>query len=43
MQSEGFLSKLFGPLMKIGLPLMKYVLILLAKNVFVPLGLAAVE
>lgn len=31
----------FGPLLKIGLPLAKDLLKLLAKSVFIPLGLAA--
>ena len=40
-QSGGFLSKLLGPLLKIGLLLMKSVLKLIAKNVLIPLGLTA--
>ena len=41
IQSGGFLGKLFGPLLKTGLPLMKSVIIPLAKSVLIPLGLAA--
>ena len=41
IQSGGFFSRLLGPLMKVGLPLMKNVLTLLAKSVLVPLGLTA--
>ena len=43
MQLGGFLVKLLEPLMKVGVPQMKYVLIPLAKSVLRPLGLAAVE
>ena len=43
MQLGGFLAKLLEPLMKVGVPQMKYVLIPLAKSVLIPLGLAAVE
>ena len=32
----------YGPLMKAGSPLMKNILLLLAKNVLVPIGLTAV-
>ena len=38
-QLEGFLGRLLGPLLKIGLPLMKNVTKPLAKNVLIPLGL----
>ena len=41
IQSGGFLSKLLGPLLKTGLPLMKSVIKPLAKSVLVPLGLTA--
>ena len=41
IQSGGFFGRLLGPLMKVGLPLMKNVLTLLAKSVLVPLGLTA--
>ena len=41
IQSEGFLGKLFGPLLKTGLPLMKSVITPLAKTVLIPLGLTA--
>ena len=41
VQSGRFLSKLLGPLLKTGLPLMKNVLKPLPKNLFIPLGLAA--
>ena len=41
MQSGGFLGRLLGPLMKLGLLLMKNVLTPLAKGVLVPLGSAA--
>ena len=34
-----FLGNLLGPLMKVGLPLIKSVLTSLAKNVFIPLWL----
>ena len=40
-QSGGFLGRLLGPLLKPGLPLMKYVLKLLAESVLIPLGLTA--
>lgn len=43
MQLGGFLVKLLGSLMKVGVPQMKYVLMVLAKSVLIPLGLAAVE
>ena len=36
IQLGGFLGRLFSPLLKIGLPLMK-----LAKSVLIPLGLTA--
>ena len=39
IQSEGFLCKLLGPLLKTGLPLIKNVITPLAKNVLIPLGL----
>ena len=38
MQSEGFLGKLLGPLLKAGLPLIKNVITPLAKSVLIPLG-----
>ena len=41
IQSGGFLDRLLGPLLKTGLPLMKYVIQPLAKNVLIPLGLTA--
>ena len=41
IQSEGFLSKLLGPLLKTGLPLIKNVIKPLAKCVLIPLGLTA--
>ena len=41
IQSVGFLGKLFGPLLKTGLPLIKNVITLLAKSVLIPLGLTA--
>ena len=41
IQSGGFLGKLLGPLLRSGLPLMKSVIKPLAKNVLLPLGLAA--
>ena len=41
IQSDGFLGQLLVPLMKLGLPLMKNVLMLLAKSVLVLLGLTA--
>ena len=41
IQSEGFLGKLLGPLLKTGLPLMKSVITSLAKRVLIPLGLTA--
>ena len=40
-QSGGFLGRLLGPLLKIGLPLMKNVIRPLAKSVLIPLGLTA--
>ena len=42
IQSGGFLGKLFCPLFKTGLPLIKNVIKSLAKNVLIPLGLTAV-
>ena len=41
IQSDGFLGRLLGPLMKVGLSLMKNVLTPSAKNVLIPLGLTA--
>ena len=41
MQSGGFLSRLFGSLLKTGLPLIKNVIYSLAKSVLTPLGLTA--
>ena len=41
MQSVGFLGRLLGPLLKIGLPLIKNVIKPLAKNVLISLGLTA--
>ena len=41
IQSGGFLSKLLGPLLKTGLPLIKNVIKPLAKNVLIPLGVTA--
>ena len=41
IQSGGFLGRLLGPLLKIGLPLMKSVIKPLAKSVLIPLGLTA--
>ena len=40
-QSERFLGKLLGPLLKTGLPLMKSVIKSLAKSGLIPLGLTA--
>ena len=41
IQSGEFLSKLLGPLLKAGLPLIKNVIKPLAKSVLIPLGLTA--
>ena len=41
IQSGGFLSRLLGPLLKAGLPLMKSVIQSLAKSILIPLGLTA--
>ena len=41
MQSGGFLGGLLGPLLKMGLPLIKNVIKPLAKSVLIPLGLTA--
>ena len=41
IQSRVFLSKLLGPLLKTGLPLIKNVIKLLAKSVLIPLWLTA--
>ena len=41
IQSEGFLGRLLGPLLKAGLPLIKNVIKLLAKNVLILLRLTA--
>ena len=40
-QSGGFLSRLLGPLLKTGLPLVKNVIKPLSKSVLLPLGLTA--
>ena len=42
MQSEGFLGRLLGPLLKTGLPLMNNVIKPLAKGILIPLGLTVV-
>ena len=39
IQSDGFLGKLLGPLLKTGLPLIKNVIKPLAKSVLIPAGL----
>ena len=41
IQSRGFLVKLFGTLLKAGLPIIKNVIKILAKSVLIPLGLTA--
>ena len=41
IQLRGFLSRLLGPLLKTGLPLIKNVIKPLAKSVLIPLGLTA--
>ena len=41
IQSGGFLNKLFGPLLKTGLTLIKNVIKRLAKSLLIPLGLTA--
>ena len=41
IQSGGFLGRLFGPLLKTGLPLMNNVIKPLAKSVLIPLGKTA--
>ena len=41
IQSGGILSKLLGPLLKTGSPLIKNVIKPLAKNILIPLGLTA--
>ena len=41
IQSEGFLGRLLGPLLKTGLPLIKNVIKPLAKSVLIPLRLTA--
>ena len=41
IQSGGFLSRLLGPLLKTGLPLIKSVIKPLAQSVLIPLGLTA--
>ena len=43
IQSRGFLSRHLGPLMKVGLQLMKNVINSLAKSVIILLRLAAAE
>ena len=43
IQSRGFLGRLLGPLLKVGLPLIKNVVKPLAKSVLVPLGLTAAD
>ena len=41
IQSGGFISRLLGPLLKSGLPVMENVIKLLAKSVLIPLRLTA--
>ena len=41
IQSGGFLGRLFGPLLKTGLPLIKSVISPLSKSILIPLGLTA--
>ena len=41
IQSEGFLGKLLGSLLKAGLPLIKNIIKSLAKRILIPLGLTA--
>ena len=41
IQSRGFLGRLFGPLLKTGLPLIKNVIKPFAKSVLIPLGFTA--
>ena len=41
IQSGRFLGRLLGPLIKVGLPFMKYVFKPIAKRVLMPLGLIA--
>ena len=41
IQSEGFLGRLLGSLLKTGLPLIKNVIKPLTEGVFIPLGLTA--
>ena len=41
IQLGGFLSRLLGPLLRTGLPLMQNVIQPLAKSVLIPLGLTA--
>ena len=41
IQSGGFLGRLLGPLLKIGLPLIKNVIKPLTESVLIPLGLTA--
>ena len=41
LQSRGFLGRLLGPVIKIGLPLIKNLLKPLAKRILIPLGLTA--
>ena len=41
VQSESFLGRLLGPLLKTGLPLMKNLFAPLAKSILIPLGLTA--
>ena len=41
IQSGGFLSRILGPLLKTGLPLIKNVIKPLAKSVLIPLRLTA--
>ena len=42
IRSGGFFGRLFGPLLKTGLPLIKNVIKPLAKNILIPLGLTVV-
>ena len=43
IQSEGFLGRFLGPILRNGLPLVKNVIKPLSKSVLIPLGLTASE
>ena len=43
IQSGGFLSRLLGPLLKTGFPLMENIIEPLTESILIPLGLTAIS